>query len=319
MRASAAVNRRPGSAAVGESTNASRSPWAGPTQGVPGAFVSWAPPHLATRLTPCSSRRRPAESVRNGPARACTMPSVAQLPADDAALAVDDPKHTSATSRPSASVSVDGRGLGPRLGSTAGFGPAPTAGMRLLGQGPPGVVRAPSLYPSGQTSSGSPPRPAEARCERGRRANCSSSSETAWSWLQRSWEVTRPPTVAVTDLDAGSAVLLPAVAPLHQRHQHRQQVGSLLGQPIALTGALAGLLVGLALQDPGGRRARAAGPPRPARSPALAPRTRRTGSRRRTPLAGSGTPIGCSPRPAPGPSDSGRRSSRCGGRAPRSS
>src|ERR1700733_8051810 len=51
--ASRAVNRRPGSFAVGVRTNAGWEPRIGPTQGCPAAFVATdPPPHLATRLTP---------------------------------------------------------------------------------------------------------------------------------------------------------------------------------------------------------------------------------------------------------------------------
>ena len=79
VRASAAVKRRPGSCAVGESTKASRGPCAGPTHGVPAAVVSTAPPpHLATRLAPCSSSVRPSASVRYGPPLAWTIPARAQ-------------------------------------------------------------------------------------------------------------------------------------------------------------------------------------------------------------------------------------------------
>ena len=56
-------------------------------------------------------------------------------------------------------------------------------------------------------------------------------------------------TVPVAQLDRAAPVVEPAVAPLHQRDQRREQVGALLGQPVALAGALAGLAVVLALEQ----------------------------------------------------------------------
>ena len=47
-----------------------------------------------------------------------------------------------------------------------------------------------------------------------------------------------------------AAVGQPAVAPLHQRDQHREQVRALLGQPVLVAGALARLAVGDALEQP---------------------------------------------------------------------
>ena len=55
--------------------------------------------------------------------------------------------------------------------------------------------------------------------------------------------------VAVEQLDRAAAVVEPAVAPLHQRDQHREQVRALLGEPVLLAGALAGLAVVLALEQ----------------------------------------------------------------------
>ena len=44
--------------------------------------------------------------------------------------------------------------------------------------------------------------------------------------------------VTVAKLDRATALVQPAVTPLFQRHQSREQIGALLGQPVALTGAL---------------------------------------------------------------------------------
>ena len=56
--------------------------------------------------------------------------------------------------------------------------------------------------------------------------------------------------VAVAQLHRAAALVEPAVAPLHQRDQRREQIGALLGQPVSLPGALAGLAVVLALEQP---------------------------------------------------------------------
>src|SRR5689334_12410881 len=56
------------------------------------------------------------------------------------------------------------------------------------------------------------------------------------------------PAVAVAQLDRAAAVE-PAVAPLHERGQHREQVGALVGEPVGAPGALARLAVVLALEQ----------------------------------------------------------------------
>ena len=47
--------------------------------------------------------------------------------------------------------------------------------------------------------------------------------------------------VAVNQLDRAAALVEPAIAPLHERDENREQVGALLGEPVLLTGPLAGL------------------------------------------------------------------------------
>src|SRR4051794_25828707 len=64
-------------------------------------------------------------------------------------------------------------------------------------------------------------------------------------------EPNRFATVAVTQLEgAGSIVVQPALAPLDQRDEHRQEVGTLGRQAVSMAGALPGLAVRLALQQP---------------------------------------------------------------------
>ena len=105
VRASAAVKRRPGSSASGESTYASRGPWAGPTHGVPASGMSTEPPpHLATRLTPWSCSARPCASVRYGPPGALTVP-----PAQPSAWATPEAAPTSAAAAISATARLMGR------------------------------------------------------------------------------------------------------------------------------------------------------------------------------------------------------------------
>ena len=53
----------------------------------------------------------------------------------------------------------------------------------------------------------------------------------------------------MAQLDGAAAVVEPPVAPLHERHQGREQVGALLGEPVALARALPGLAVVLALEQ----------------------------------------------------------------------
>ena len=52
------------------------------------------------------------------------------------------------------------------------------------------------------------------------------------------------------ELRGPAGVAEPAVAPLHQADDHRKEIGALLGQAVAIPGALSGLLVGLELEEP---------------------------------------------------------------------
>jgi hypothetical protein len=54
----------------------------------------------------------------------------------------------------------------------------------------------------------------------------------------------------VAQLDRPAPLVEPLVAPLHQGDQRREQVGALLGQPVAPARALPGLAVVLALEQP---------------------------------------------------------------------
>src|SRR4051794_41463999 len=56
--------------------------------------------------------------------------------------------------------------------------------------------------------------------------------------------------VAVLELDGAAVVGEPAVAPLHERHEGRDEVGALGRQPVAPAGALAGLAIVLPLEQP---------------------------------------------------------------------
>jgi hypothetical protein len=56
--------------------------------------------------------------------------------------------------------------------------------------------------------------------------------------------------VAVAQLDGAAVVVEPAVAPLHQRDERRQQLRPLGRQAVVLTRALPRLAVGLALEQP---------------------------------------------------------------------
>jgi hypothetical protein len=47
-----------------------------------------------------------------------------------------------------------------------------------------------------------------------------------------------------------AGVAEPAVAPLHQADDHREEIGALLGEEVPVAGALSGLPVGLELQEP---------------------------------------------------------------------
>src|SRR4051794_21012161 len=56
----------------------------------------------------------------------------------------------------------------------------------------------------------------------------------------------------VLEPDAAAVLAQPAVAPLHQRGEHGEEIRALLGQPVAVAGALAGVAIRLALQKPVG-------------------------------------------------------------------
>ena len=126
-----------------------------------------------------------------------------------------------------------------------------------------------------------------------RSRSSSSPGATSWPASQRSTAWTGLPQPAVRQLDPRPVREQPAVAPAHHRDQHGQQVAALLGQPVAVAGALARLLVGELLEQPlGGQLAQ------PRRDDRLAEcrcarRTPRSGSRRRRPRAGSRRPTWC--------------------------
>jgi predicted dinucleotide-binding enzyme len=83
-----------------------------------------------------------------------------------------------------------------------------------------------------------------------RRAERSSSSAlTAWPARAAQLDRDRLVAAAVAELHRPAALVEPLVAPLHQRGQRGEQVGALLGQPVALAGALPGLAVVLALEQ----------------------------------------------------------------------
>lgn len=55
--------------------------------------------------------------------------------------------------------------------------------------------------------------------------------------------------VAVTQLDGPAVVCRPAVAPLHEGDEHRQQLGALAGEAVARPGSLTGFAVFVALEE----------------------------------------------------------------------
>jgi hypothetical protein len=56
--------------------------------------------------------------------------------------------------------------------------------------------------------------------------------------------------VAVAQFNRPAAIVEPAVAPLHQRSEHREEIGALIGEPVTLTRALPRLPIVLALEQP---------------------------------------------------------------------
>jgi len=63
-------------------------------------------------------------------------------------------------------------------------------------------------------------------------------------------DVDRLIAVSVPQLDGGAGLIQPAVAPLHEPDKGGEQVGSLVGEPVTLPRALAGLAVVLAFEEP---------------------------------------------------------------------
>ena len=120
--------------------------------------------------------------------------------------------------------------------------PGPTCGRLcpLSGHGQPNVGRA-------------APRPWGRAGGQSSRVRTSSSSPRAISWpcAQRSSAPTTAPQSRWRKRDRAAVVGLPPIGPLHERDDRRQQVLTLLGDPVPVAGALAGLAVGLALEQPG--------------------------------------------------------------------
>ena len=126
-----------------------------------------------------------------------------------------------------------------------------------------------SCSPGGSTT---PPRAlARSSAVASSRSHCGQRTSTRTSWPHSSWVHAHGPATARPR---------PAVAPLHQRQQRRDQVGALLGQPVLV--ALGALLVDAALRgcprrraSRAGRRARWPRSPGPPGSPRSAARRRR--------------------------------------------